>query len=198
MQKGGHMEEIMKIFDFMIEVEKLKGVLRKTRPVGMDRYENSAEHSWHISLFALMLKDFANEEIDIDRVIKMLLIHDLGEIYAGDTIIYKSETKEVKEKETKGFKRVIGLLPISMQKGFIELWLEFEAGETPESKYAKAIDRIPPVLHNLHGDGHSWKAHNISKEKIFTVNSRIKEGSEIAWNLIESQLNEAISKGILK
>lgn len=146
MQNGDHLEEIDKILNFVIEIEKLKNVHRKTKPVGLDRYENSAEHSWHICLCALVLKDYANENIDIDRVIKMLLIHDLGEIDAGDTIIYQSETTEMKEKEATGFKRIVGLLPAPMQEKLIELWYEFEAGETPESKYAKAIDPwIQPI-----------------------------------------------------
>ncbi len=192
------MEEIEKVLDFVIEIEKLKDVHRKTRPVGLDRYENAAEHSWHVCLCALMLKDYANEKIDINRVIKMLLIHDLGEIDVGDTIIYKSETPEMKEKEAAGVERILGLLPVEKQGEFKTLWSEFEAGETPESKYAKAIDRIPPLLHNLNGEGHSWKAHNIPKEKVFSVNSRIKEGSESVWASIEAKLYDAVSKGILK
>jgi len=192
------LEAIEKVLDFVIEIEKLKDVHRKTKPVGLDRYENSAEHSWHVCLCALMLKDYANEKIDIDRVIRMLLIHDLGEIDAGDTIIYKSETPEVKQKEAAGVERILGLLPVEKQEEFKALWYEFEAGETPDSKYAKAIDRIPPVLHNLNGEGHSWNTHNISKEKVFTINSRIKEGSESVWKSIESKLYEAVSKGTLK
>jgi len=105
------MEEIEKILEFIVEVEKLKGIHRKSMPVGFDRYENSAEHSWHVCLLALMMKDHANESIDIDRVIQMLLIHDLGEIDAGDTIVYSSESKALKEKEALGVKRVLDLLP---------------------------------------------------------------------------------------
>ena len=192
------MEEVQKVFDFMVEIEKLKDVHRKTRPVGLERYENSAEHSWHVCLCALMLKDYSNEKIDIDRVIKMLLIHDLGEIDTGDTIIYKSETPERKEAEAEAVKRIFGILPLKKQEEHLALWYEFEAGETTDAKYAKAIDRIPPIFHNLHGNGHSWKAHNISKEKIFAINSRIKEGSEIIWKSIEVKLHNAISEGILK
>ncbi|MFV2056195.1 MAG: HD domain-containing protein [Thiohalomonadales bacterium] len=192
------MEEIENIFNFIIEIEKLKDVHRKTKPVGLERYENSAEHSWHVCLCALMLKDYANEKIDIDRVIKMLLIHDLGEIDAGDTIVYKSETSEIKELEAEGVKRVLGLLPPNKKEEYVALWYEFEAGETSESKYAKAIDRIPPILHNLHGNGHSWRKHNIPKEMVFSVNSRIEEGSKSLWQTIEAKLNEAVSEGILK
>ena len=192
------MEAIEKILDFLIEIEKLKNVHRKTRPVGLDRYENSAEHSWHVCLCALMLKEYANDSINIDRVIKMLLIHDLGEIDAGDTIIYASETAEMKEKEAAGVDRILQLLPAEKQKVYKALWYEFEEGETSDSKYARAIDRIPPILHNLHGGGHSWKTHNIPKERVLSLNSRIKEGSETLWASIESKLHEAVAKGLLQ
>ncbi|MEW8626436.1 MAG: HD domain-containing protein [Candidatus Thiodiazotropha sp.] len=192
------MESIEKILDFIIEIEKLKDIHRKTKPVGLERFENSAEHSWHVCLSALVLKEYANEEINIDRVIKMLLIHDLGEIDAGDTIIYKSETQENKESEENGVKRLLGYLPVESQTEYMSLWHEFESGETSDSKYARAIDRIPPLLHNLHGDGHSWNRHGISKEKIISVNSRIKEGSKTVWDVIESRLTEAFANGILK
>ena len=192
------MEGIKQVLDFIVEIEKLKDVYRKTRPVGLDRYENAAEHSWHVCLSALMLKDYANEKIDIDRVIKMLLIHDLGEIDAGDTIIYESETQAIKDKEAAGIKRVLDILPEGKAEEYMLLWHEFEAGETPDSQYAKAIDRVPPILHNLHGDGHSWNDHNISKEKVFSVNRRIAEGSEKLWEVLKEELEEAVECGILK
>ena len=192
------MENIQKIFDFIIEIEKLKDVYRKTKPVGLERFENSAEHSWHVCLCALMLKEYANEEIDIDRVIKMLLLHDIGEIDAGDTIVYDSQNKETKEKEDAGFKRVLMLLPQEQQQEYLSLWEEFEEAQTPNAKYAKAIDRIPPLLHNLHGEGHSWKTHNISKEKVFTLNSKIQDGSQKVWDVLKDKLEDAVSLGLLK
>ena len=192
------MKEIEQILSFMVEIEKLKNVHRKTKPVGMDRYENSAEHSWHVCLSALMLKDYANEQVDIDRVIKMLLIHDLGEIDAGDTIIYASETEESKNNEAAGLERILSLLPGNKAKEYMELWYEFESGETIDSKYAKAIDRVPPLLHNLHGEGHSWRENNISKDKVLSLNSRIGNGSQKLWEVMETKLKEAISNGILK
>lgn len=192
------MQEIEKILRFIVEVEQLKNVYRKTRPVGLDRYENSAEHSWHVSVLALLLKDHSNEEINIDRVIRMLLIHDLGEIDAGDKIIYSSETPEQKTNEEDGVKRLFHILPEGQADEYIELWREFEAGETPDSKYAKSIDRIPPILHNLHGDGHSWRDNDISKEKVFDVNSRIGIGSIDVWKVIKGKLNKAVEEGLLK
>jgi len=191
-------DEIKKTLNFIVEIEKLKAVLRKTRPVGLERYENSAEHSWHVCISALMLKDYANENIDIDRVIKMLLIHDLGEIDAGDTIIYAGETQEIKDEEKAGIKRLLNLLPEGKLEEYMALWREFEAGESADSKYAKAIDRVPPLLHNLHGDGHSWKKHNISKEQVFALNKRIEKGSVPLWLVLEGLLNDAVDAKILK
>jgi putative hydrolase of HD superfamily len=121
-------KEIAQILAFVVEIEKLKDVHRKTRPVGLERVENSAEHSWHVCLTALMLKDYADEPIDIDRVIRMLLIHDLGEIDAGDTIIYQSETAENKAAEAAGVARLLGMLPHGQVEAYLALWHEFEAG----------------------------------------------------------------------
>ena len=191
------MEEIENILEFIVEVEKLKNVHRKSKPIGLDRYENSAEHSWHVCLLALMMKEHANEEIDVDKVIRMLLIHDLGEIDAGDTIVYSSESKELKEEEALGVKRVLALLPGKKGDEYMDLWYEFEAGETADSKFARAIDRIPPLLHNMHGQGHGWNENNISKEQVFKVNKRIESGSSAAWKVIELKLQDAVAKGIL-
>lgn len=160
--------------------------------------EDYAEHSWHVCLSALMLKDYADEKINIDKVIKMLLIHDLGEIDSWDTIIYESEKTELKENEADGVRRLLGILPEGKTEEYMELWYEFEAGKTADSKFAKAIDRIPPLFHNLYGEGHSWKENKISKEKVFSLNSRISEGSQKLWQAIEAKLNEAVSNGILK
>lgn len=193
------MEDINQILDFMIEIEKLKSILRKSRPVGLDRYENSAEHSWHVCLSALMLKDHANEPVDINHVIKMLLIHDLGEIDAGDIMVYSSETAERKSDEEDGVRRLFNMLPSGMGAEYLALWREFEAGVTPESKFAKAIDRIPPLLHNIHDHGHGWKKNNICKEKVFDLNSkRISAGSDAIWSAIEAKLNQAVESGILQ
>lgn len=192
------MNPIEEILGFIVEIEKLKDVHRKTRPVGLERYENSAEHSWHVCLSALMLKDYANDEINVDRVIKMLLIHDLGEIDAGDTIIYAGETQEIKDKELAGIQRILSLLPEGKSDEYLALWLEFEQGETVDSVYAKAIDRVPPLLHNLHGDGHSWKENNVPKEKVFNLNKRIAKGSEELWASLKQKLDDAVENGMLK
>jgi len=130
------MKALEETLGFIIEIEKLKNVYRKTKPVGLDRYENSAEHSWHVCLSALMLKEYANEDVNIDRVIQMLLLHDLGEIDAGDTIVYASETKAVKDEEVAGVKRILNLLPDNKGEEYFKLWREFEDGETADAAYA--------------------------------------------------------------
>jgi putative hydrolase of HD superfamily len=182
---------VERILDFIVEIDQLKTVLRKTRPAGLDRYENSAEHSWHVCISALMLKDFANDDIDIDRVIKMLLIHDLGEIDAGDTIIFAGETPEIKEQEAAGLRRLFAMLSEDAAQEYMALWYEFEQGETADSLYAKAIDRIPPLLQNLNADCHSWRENNISKEQVLSVTSRIAQGSEAVWEILEPRVQEA-------
>jgi len=192
------LESVEKILGFLVEAEKLKSVLRKTRPVGLDRYENSAEHSWHVCLAALMLKDHANDPIDIDRVIKMLLIHDLGEIDAGDTIVYASDSAGVKEKEESGIKRLFAMLPEEQAEQYKSLWDEFEEGMTADAVYARAIDRLPPLLHNLHGRGHSWREHDIPLEKILAVNSRIGKGSDRLWEIMRDKIESAVSDGLLE
>ncbi len=193
------MKNIEKVINFMIEIEKLKDIARKTKPVGLDRFENSAEHSWHVCISALMLKEYANEKIDIDKVIKMLLIHDLGEIDAGDTVVYHSETKEVAQKEKQGIKRILDILPDEEARYYFALWDEFENAKSAEAKFARAVDRVPPLLHNLHGSGHSWKSYNVPKEKVFALNrQRINDGSEALWNCMEKKLDQAVSDGILK
>ncbi|WP_323845194.1 HD domain-containing protein [Microbulbifer magnicolonia] len=192
------MKEIEQILEFIVEIEKLKAVLRKTKPVGLERRENAAEHSWHVCLAALMLREYANEPVDIDRVIKMLLLHDLGEIDAGDKIVYASETAAQKAAEEQGVRRILAMLPDGGGDEYFALWSEFEAGETAESRYARAIDRVPPLLHNLRGGGHAWRENNIRKEQVFALNSRIGDGSSELWQVMEEMLQGAVASGILK
>lgn len=131
------LKEVTQILDFMVEIEKLKGVLRKSRPVGLKRHENSGEHSWHVCISALMLKDYADESINIDRVIKMLLIHDLGEIDAGDKIVYESETVEQKNKEWNGVKRVLDMLPNRQGEEYLALWKNLNLVKVPMQNMQK-------------------------------------------------------------
>jgi len=191
------MSDLEKTINFIIEIEKLKNIYRKSKPVGLDRYENSAEHSWHVCLSALVLREHANESIDIDRVIKMLLVHDLGEIDAGDTIVYRRDTPENQAAEMAGVERILEILPGGQKTEYLELWQEFEAGETADSKYARAIDRLPPLLQNLHNGGQTWKKNRITQDMVLSLNSRIKYGSKDLWAFVEKKLCDAFASGLL-
>lgn len=194
MQASAAIEHLL---DFIVEIERLKAVQRKTRPVGLARYENAAEHSWHVCLAALVLQDYADEDIDIQRVIKMLLLHDLGEIDAGDTIVYSRQTEAQRAREAAGVRRVLGMLPAAQATQYLTLWAEFEAGVSADARYARAIDRVPPLLHNLHGAGHSWREHGISQEQVLSLNTRIGQGSARLWAVLKGKLEKAFGAGIL-
>lgn len=185
-------DELESCFEFILELEKLKAVHRRTKPIGLDRYENSAEHSWQVSLLALVLAKFANEKIDIERVIKMLLVHEFGEIDADDTFFFDSAGRaDAKEKEAEGVKRVLALLPEETASQFWELWNEFENSDTPEAKYARGIDRVMPMLQNIYNNRQSWDENGITKEQILSKTSYISEGSEEIWQRIAEKVNQA-------
>lgn len=188
---------MQQIIDFVLELDKLKGVTRKVKPLGLDRYENSAEHSWQLAMMASSLAHYAEDEIDIDRVIRMLLVHDIGEIDTGDTIAYATEgMAERKAAELAAVKRIFGLLPDDHGERFLALWLEFEAGESAESRFANAVDRAMPVLLNLANSGQSWRENGISHARVVArVKPQIHAGCPALWEYIEVQLDEARGKG---
>jgi putative hydrolase of HD superfamily len=188
---------MQRIIDFILELEKLKGVTRKTRPLGLDRYENSAEHSWQIALLAASMAQYATETIDIDRVICMLLIHDIGEIDTGDTIAYAEEGwNERKLAELAAVTRIFGILPEPQAAKFLALWQEFENGETPEARFAHAADRAMPVLLNLANEGQSWRENGIDHARVVRrVAPPIKAGCPALWDYLEVRLEEVRQKG---
>ncbi|MDC9719542.1 MAG: HD domain-containing protein [Gammaproteobacteria bacterium] len=192
------MQDLIKIINFVKEIDQLKAVLRKTRPYGMERYENSAEHSWQVTLTALMLKDYAAQPVDINRVLRMLLIHDLCEIDTGDIIVYHAVGAEHEAAEAAATERILGMLPNDMGDEFIVLWHEFEAAQSADSQFAKALDRALPLMHNLHDNGHSWKAHGITLEQVKAINGgRINKGCPKLWELLEPMVDDAQIKGWL-
>lgn len=185
-------DELESCFEFIIELEKLKSVHRKVKPIGLDRYENSAEHSWQVSLLALVLAKFANEKINVERVIKMMLVHEFGEIDADDTFFFDSAGRaDAKEKEAAGVKRLLTLLPSETANQFWELWDEYENGDSPEAKYARAIDRVMPMLQNIYNNRQSWDENGITKEQILSKTSYISEGSEEIWQRIAEKVSLA-------
>jgi putative hydrolases of HD superfamily len=184
------------VVDFILELDRLKGVTRKSRPVGLDRYENSAEHSWQIAMLAFSLGEFAPPALDMQRVVAMLLVHDIGEIDTGDTIVYAEEgLAERKAAERIAVERIFGLLPNAHGARFLELWEEFEAGETPEARFAHAADRAMPVLLNLANGGGSWVENGIAYERVVRkVGPPIEAGCPALWDWLAPQLEAARAK----
>jgi putative hydrolases of HD superfamily len=188
---------MQQIIDFILELDKLKGVTRKTRPLGLDRYENSAEHSWQIALLAASLAQYAETPIDIHRVIGMLLVHDIGEIDTGDTMVFVEEGwPERKAAELAAVTRIFGMLPEAPRSAFMALWQEFEDAATPEARFAHAVDRAMPVLLNLANEGQSWRENGISLDRIVRrVGPPIQAGCPALWTYLEDRLEEVRLKG---
>lgn len=185
------MSQIQAKIDFILELEKLKAVLRKTKPVGLDRYENSAEHSWQSALTALVLLDGAEDQIDVLKVVKMLLVHDVVEIDVGDVFVYDTKARsDIAQREEAAARRIFGLLPEPIGGELLDIWLEFEARETPESRFAKAIDRVNPVLQNLASSGQSWVENGITRERVLAMNSEIVNASAKLWAELEDRLQK--------
>jgi len=186
------MSDLQGKIDFILELEKLKAVLRKTRPVGLARYENSAEHSWQTTLTALVLLDEVDQPLDALKVLKMLLIHDVVEIDAGDVFVYDAQARaDIAEQELAAAKRIFGLLPAELGQELLDLWLEFEARETAESKFAKAMDRVNPVLQNLSSKGQSWVENNITRDQVIAINSEIATVNPALWAILKKRIDAA-------
>ncbi|CAI2288868.1 TPA: HD domain-containing protein [Vibrio parahaemolyticus] len=194
------MDRLEKQLALLIELDKLKSVLRRTRVKSAEgRLENSGEHSWHVALMAVLMEEHANAPVDIYRVMKMLLIHDVVEIDAGDTFVYDTAaTKEQAEKEIKAAERLFGMLPTDQGQELLALWQEFEAAQSDDAKYAKALDRLIPMLLNYHNNGQSWKENSVTREQALTINKRIEFGSVTLWDKAKELIEEATEKGWLK
>lgn len=188
---------MQQIIDFILELDKLKGVTRKTRPLGLDRQENSAEHSWQIAMLAASLAPYAAEPIDISRVVAMLLVHDIGEIDTGDTIVYAEDGwEERKAAELAAVTRIFGLLPETQAQRFMALWQEFEDGETAEARFAHAADRAMPVLLNLANNGQSWRENGISHDRVVRrIGPPIQSGCPALWDYLVERLAHAQQQG---
>jgi putative hydrolase of HD superfamily len=182
---------------FVLELDKLKGVTRKTRIVGLERYENSAEHSWQIALLAMSLAPYAPAALDMPRVVGMLLVHDIGEIDTGDTIVYaEGGWEERKQAELLAVRRIFGLLAPAVAEKLLDLWLEFDRGESDEARFAHAADRAMPVLLNLANQGQSWRENGISHERVVQrIGPPIKAGCPALWAYLEGPLQLARDQG---
>jgi putative hydrolases of HD superfamily len=185
------------IVDFILELDKLKAVTRATRPLGLDRYENSAEHSWQIAMLAVSLEPYAAEGVDIDRVVHMLLVHDIGEIDTGDTIVYAEDGWEArKAAERAAVARIFGLLPDEAGARLLVLWHEFEDAVTPEARFAHAVDRAMPALLNLANGGQSWRENGITHARVVArIGPPIEAGCPALWSYLEARLDQANRAG---
>ncbi|WP_435927764.1 HD domain-containing protein [Dryocola sp. BD613] len=187
------------VIAFLMEIDKLKLVERRTKIIGHERQENSAEHSWHFAVAAMSLAPFAPAEVAISRVVQMALLHDIVEIDVGDVLVYDVAAREaIAEKEAAAATRLFGLLPEPQNREFLGLWLEYEAGISADARFAGALDRILPVLQNLHNEGRSWRENNISLAQVLTRNARVGESWPELWQHVVSHLYAAQEKGWLR
>jgi len=178
---------------FLIEADKLKSVLRGTTLNDASRHENTAEHSWHIALYALVMAEHAVKPVNVDRVIKMLLLHDLVEIDAGDVPIHSAAARDADAQaamEQKAADRIFALLPADQSRAFRALWDEFEAAETDDAIFAKSIDRVQPVIANLESGGGSWHEYNVTADHLETrVGVKVKRGAPAIWDAIKTRID---------
>lgn len=183
---------------FIKEIDRLKYIYRKTKLFHSDRPENDAEHSWHLAVMAIILAQHANEAIDILKVVKMLLIHDIVEIDAGDTFLYDTQKNHTNtEEELAAAQRIFGLLPTEQAEEFIAIWQEFEAGESAEAMFAKSMDRLEPLLQNHSNEGGTWKEFQVPFEKVYEKKRSIAKGSHRIWEYAKHLLAESVEKGFL-
>ena len=182
--------DLLKGLHFILEIGKLKSVIRQTYLTKQDRKENSAEHSWHMILMAMMFAPHANDNIDLNKVIKMLAVHDLGEIDGGDTYLYAANRGE-NEHEKKCMDRICAMAPPAQAQEIMDLWLEFEKSESAEAKFAQAIDRFQPFLYTLQNGGHSWSENNIPYDLVIEKNKHIADGSAELWKTYQDLIHQA-------
>jgi len=178
--------------EFLVEIDEVKNIMRQTRLMDGARQENDAEHSWHLALFVVVLAEHANaEDLDVCRAVKMALIHDVVEIDAGDTFLYDAKAREeTKDRERLAADRVFGLLPLEQAREFRDLWEEFEDRQTPESKFAAAVDRLQPLMCNWQTDGYAWRQHDVTRDMVVDANKHIANGSRILWERAVDMIDE--------
>ncbi|WP_166424766.1 HD domain-containing protein [Paraglaciecola sp. 20A4] len=194
------MQDLAAQIAFILEIDKLKAVYRKTMVKADDnRNENSAEHSWHIALLAQTMATYAEHPINILRVTKMLLIHDIVEIDAGDLFAFADEEahQAQEKKELEAAQRIFGLLPKALEKEMLNLWLEFEKADSVDAQFAKGMDRILPIFQNMSNNGGSWKVHNVCKAQVLKRNGYLRSSAPKLWEYVKQQVDVAVKKGWL-
>ncbi len=190
--------DLEKQIKFILEIDKMKNVFRRTYICDGSRNENDAEHSWHLAVMAIILKDYFDKDINLLHVIEMVLIHDLVEVYAGDTYLYdETGNADRVDREQKAADKLFAMLPENQCKEFMDLWHEFEAKETKESKFAGVLDRFQPLLLNYMNKGNTWQQNNIHSEQLIEKQKIILDGPEEIADLFRKIINDAIDKGYL-
>jgi putative hydrolase of HD superfamily len=184
---------------FLVEVDRLKEIFRRTVLIQSRRRENDAEHSWHLCLCVLVLAEHASVPgLDVLRVLRMVIIHDLVEIDAGDTFAYDTAAMATQhEREARAADRIFGMLPEDQARAFRALWDEFEARQTPEARFAAAVDRFQPMLLNANTEGHAWREHGVAYPQVMARNAHVGEGAPAVWAYAARMLKEAVEKGHL-
>jgi putative hydrolase of HD superfamily len=183
---------------FLLELDKLKDIKRQSRIIPSLRRENSAEHSWHIAIMALVLGRDYGKDVDLSRVVTMLLLHDIVEIDAGDTYAYDQEGYQDKEeREQEAAARIFGLLPPDQAETLRTTWEEFEQGASREARFAHSMDRLMPLLHNYYSQGSTWKSHGTCKSQVQNRMAKIREASPELWEFAENLIDRAVSQGYL-
>ncbi len=192
-------ERLKKQLDFALEIDKEKNVFRQTHLSGHGRNENDAEHAWHMAVMAYLLREYANEKIDITKVMLMCLIHDIVEIEAGDTYAYDVENQKTqKAREDAAKEKLYSLLPADQKQELTALFDEFEACQTAEAQYAHAMDNLQPLLLNNSNDGGDWREHQVTAEQVYSRQTKTRLGSEKLYEVTDQIIQEHIKKGNLK
>lgn len=184
---------------FVLEIDKLKGILRQTLITDASRRENSAEHSWHIAMMAIALEEYAHQPVSLLHVIRLLLVHDLVEIDAGDTFCYDADGNQSKAaREIEAADRLFGLLPAEQGQQLRAWWDEYEEQVTADAQFAKALDCLQPFLNNMQTNGHTWMLHGVHHAQVRDRMSAVQIGAPALWPWVESQIEEAIAAGLLR
>lgn len=192
-------DRLKKQLEFVLEIDKEKNIFRQTHISGHGRNENDAEHAWHMAIMAYLLREYSNDPIDITRVMLMCLIHDVVEIDAGDTYAYDTEGKKTqKAREEAAKERLYSMLPDDQKEELMAIFEEFEAGETPEAKFARAMDNLQPLLLNNSNGGGDWRSHEVSADQVYGRQIGTKAGSEKLYEVTDNIIRENIKNGNIK
>ena len=193
-------ERLSKQLEFIVQIDRLKQILRQNIVIGTSRQENDAEHSWHLAIMAIMLSEYVEEkEMDVLKVVKMVLIHDLVEIDAGDTFCYDEQANLDKdERENKAAEKLFSILPTDQAQDIWQLWREFEELSSPEACFAACLDRLQPLLLNYHTNGHTWQKPGVTSEKVLKRNAILEKNVPELWEYAKSIIEDSVKKGLLK